>query len=87
MVRHILRSTTFLPTEGGAYWTSRCRKLVKKICHRVEGRREVEYDGVRLEELLTICDWPTEEDPTKDYDLLLRGLKACGENASTPQKT
>ncbi|VDM85963.1 unnamed protein product, partial [Strongylus vulgaris] len=45
---------------------------------RVGGRREVVYDGVRLEELLTTCDWPIEEDPTKDYDELLRGLKACG---------
>ncbi|VDM80938.1 unnamed protein product [Strongylus vulgaris] len=37
------------------------------------GRREVVYDDVRLEELLTTCNWPIEEDPTKDYDLLLRG--------------
>ncbi|VDM65093.1 unnamed protein product [Strongylus vulgaris] len=47
------------------------RKLEKKMCRRVGRRREVVYDSVRLEELLTTCDWPIEEDPTKDYDLLL----------------
>ncbi|VDM70845.1 unnamed protein product [Strongylus vulgaris] len=48
------------------------RKLEKKICHHFGGEREVVYDGV-LEELLTTCDWPIEEDPTKDCDLLPRG--------------
>ncbi|VDM76802.1 unnamed protein product [Strongylus vulgaris] len=33
----------------------------------------IKYDGVRFEELLTTCGWPTEEDSTKDYDLLFRG--------------
>ncbi|VDM77125.1 unnamed protein product [Strongylus vulgaris] len=46
----------------------RRRKLEKKICRRVGVRREVVFDGVRLEEFLTTCDWTIEEDPTKDYD-------------------
>ncbi|VDM76701.1 unnamed protein product [Strongylus vulgaris] len=38
------------------------------------GRTENAYDRVRLEKLLTTCDWLIEDGPTKDYDLLLRGL-------------
>ncbi|VDM65654.1 unnamed protein product [Strongylus vulgaris] len=43
-------------------------------------------DTLRLEELLTTCDWPIKKDPTKDYDLLLRGLRACGESANASNK-
>ncbi|VDM84859.1 unnamed protein product [Strongylus vulgaris] len=50
-------------------------------------RKKLVYDGVSLEELLTICGCPIEEDPTKDCDLLLRGRRACGESASMPQGT
>ncbi|VDM71035.1 unnamed protein product [Strongylus vulgaris] len=55
----------------------RSRKLEKKLspCRR---RREIVYDGVRLEELLATCDSPIKEDLTKDYGLLLRGLRVFG---------
>ncbi len=59
------------------------RKLERKICHRSPRRKDVVYDGQRLEELLSCCEWPIEEDPTKDYELLLKGLEACGYCAST----
>ncbi|CAJ0588207.1 unnamed protein product [Cylicocyclus nassatus] len=36
----------------------------------------------KLEELISSCDWPIEEEPTYDYDRLLKGLRACGECAS-----
>ncbi|VDM77465.1 unnamed protein product [Strongylus vulgaris] len=61
------------------------RLLRAKMRHRVGGRREVLYDSVRLEELLTICDWPIEENPTNNYDLLLSGLWACGESTLIPR--
>ncbi|VDM78879.1 unnamed protein product [Strongylus vulgaris] len=53
----------------------------KKIFHCVGGRRAVAYDGVRLKALLTAFDRPIKEDPTKYYDLLLRGLRAFSESA------
>ncbi|VDM80834.1 unnamed protein product [Strongylus vulgaris] len=40
---------------GDACWTSQCRKLEKKICHRVGGRRKVVCDHVRMEDFLTTC--------------------------------
>ncbi len=58
------------------------RKLVKKVCHSTARRKNVVYDGNTLEELISSCDWPIEEDPTNDYDRLLKGLRACGECAS-----
>ena len=58
------------------------KKLEKKVCHSAARRKEVVYDGNRLEELISSCDWPIEEDPTYDYDRLLKGLQACGECAS-----
>ena len=58
------------------------RRLEKKVCHSTARRKEVVYDGNRLEELISSCDWPIEEDPTYDYDRLLKGLRACGECAS-----
>ncbi|VDM75807.1 unnamed protein product [Strongylus vulgaris] len=77
---------SFSATEGGAYWTSQCRKLKKKICNRVGGRGEVVHDGGRLEELLTTCDWSIEEDSTKDYDLFLMVLRAYSESALMPTR-
>ncbi|EYC11284.1 hypothetical protein Y032_0051g2121 [Ancylostoma ceylanicum] len=62
-------------------------KIEKDICHRGGGKRVVVYDGAVLEEALFELDWHVMEDPTEDYDLLLRKLQVCAERASTPQTT
>ncbi|VDM74870.1 unnamed protein product [Strongylus vulgaris] len=38
-----------------------------------------------MQEFLATYNWSIEEDPTKDYDLLLRGLRACAKSASMPR--
>ena len=46
--------------------------MEKKICHRSKRRKDVVYDDSLLEESLSWYDWPVAEDPTEDYETLLR---------------
>ncbi|KAK6760622.1 hypothetical protein RB195_021908 [Necator americanus] len=50
-------------------------------------RKEVVYDDCVLEDSLSQGDWHIEEDPNVDYEMLLRGLRACAERASKPRTT
>ncbi|KAK6754715.1 hypothetical protein RB195_013602 [Necator americanus] len=59
----------------------------KIICYRQRRRKEVVYDDCVLEDSLSQGDWHIEEDPNVDYEMLLRGLRACAERASKPRTT
>ncbi|KAK6751442.1 hypothetical protein RB195_003062 [Necator americanus] len=61
--------------------------MEKNICYRQRRRKEVVYDDCILEDSLSQTDWHIEEDPNVDYEMLLRGLRACAECASKPTKT
>ncbi|KAK6751754.1 hypothetical protein RB195_003276 [Necator americanus] len=55
--------------------------MEKNICYRQRKRKEV------VEDSLSQGDWHIEEDPNVDYEMLLRGLRACAERASKPRTT
>ncbi|KAK6742879.1 hypothetical protein RB195_010255 [Necator americanus] len=61
--------------------------MEKNICYRQRRRKEVVYDDCVLEDCLSQGDWHIEEDPNVDYEMLLRGLRACAERASKPRTT
>ncbi|KAK6727848.1 hypothetical protein RB195_005490 [Necator americanus] len=61
--------------------------MEKNICYRQRRRKEVVYDDCVLEDSLSQGDWHIEEDPNVDYEMLLRGLRACVERASNPKHT
>ncbi|KAK6763631.1 hypothetical protein RB195_024085 [Necator americanus] len=61
--------------------------MEKNICYRQPRRKEVVYDDCILEDSLSQGDWHIEEDPNVDYEMLLRGLRACAERASKPRTT
>ncbi|KAK6751409.1 hypothetical protein RB195_003043 [Necator americanus] len=61
--------------------------MEKNICYRQRGRKEVVYDDCVLENSLSQGDWHIEEDPNVDYEMLLRGLRACAERAPKPRTT
>ncbi|KAK6742496.1 hypothetical protein RB195_010015 [Necator americanus] len=61
--------------------------MEKNICYRQRRRKEVVYDDCVLEDSLSQGDWHIEEDPNVDYEMLLRGLRACAERASKPHTT
>ncbi|KAK6762648.1 hypothetical protein RB195_023390 [Necator americanus] len=61
--------------------------MEKNICYRQRRRKEVVYDDCVLEDSLFQSDWHIEEDPNVDYEMLLRGLRACAERASKPRTT
>ncbi|KAK6735789.1 hypothetical protein RB195_018812 [Necator americanus] len=61
--------------------------MEKNICYRQRRRKEVVYDDCVLEDSLSQGDWHIEEDPNVDYEMLLRGLRACAERASKPRTT
>ncbi|KAK6744007.1 hypothetical protein RB195_010982 [Necator americanus] len=61
--------------------------MEKNICYRQRRRKEVVYDDCVLEDSLSQGDWYIEEDPNVDYEMLLRGLRACAERASKPRTT
>ncbi|KAK6753501.1 hypothetical protein RB195_012847 [Necator americanus] len=61
--------------------------MEKNICYRQRRRKEVVYDDCVLEESLSQGDWHIEEDPNVDYEMLLRGLRACAECAWMPRTT
>ncbi|KAK6744138.1 hypothetical protein RB195_011071 [Necator americanus] len=61
--------------------------MEKNICYRQRRRKEVVYDDCVLEDSLSHGDWHIEEDPNVDYEMLLRGLRACAERASKPRTT
>ncbi|VDM68039.1 unnamed protein product [Strongylus vulgaris] len=48
---------------------------------------EKSYDGVRLEELLTTCDWSIEEDPTMDYSAYQRTESLCGDDVEGTRRS
>ncbi|KAK6760044.1 hypothetical protein RB195_021531 [Necator americanus] len=56
--------------------------MEKNICYRQRRRKEVVYNYCVLEDSLSQGDWHIEEDPNVDYEMLLRGLRACAERAS-----
>ncbi|KAK6729879.1 hypothetical protein RB195_006747 [Necator americanus] len=56
--------------------------MEKNICYRQQRRKEVVYDDCILEVSLPQGDWHIEEDPNVDYEMLLRGLRACAERVS-----
>ncbi|KAK6735493.1 hypothetical protein RB195_018608 [Necator americanus] len=60
--------------------------MEKNICYRQRRRKEV-YDDCVLEDSLSQGDWHIEEDPNVDYEMLLRGLRACAERTSKPRTT
>ncbi len=57
------------------------RKMEKKCCHRGKGRKEAVYDESILRDAISNYDWRTSEDPTVDYEMLLKGLQTCAELA------
>ncbi|KAK6765618.1 hypothetical protein RB195_025500 [Necator americanus] len=61
--------------------------MEKNICNRQRRRKEVVYDDCVLEDSLSQGDWHIEEDPNVDYEMLLRGLRACAERASKSRTT
>ncbi|KAK6734511.1 hypothetical protein RB195_017976 [Necator americanus] len=61
--------------------------MEKNICYRQRRRKEVVYDDCVLEDFLSQGDWHIEEDANVDYEMLLRGLRACAERASKPRTT
>ncbi|KAK6730140.1 hypothetical protein RB195_006915 [Necator americanus] len=61
--------------------------MEKNICYRQPRRKEIVYDDCVLEDSLPQGDWHIEEDPNMDYEMLLRGLRACAERASKPRTT
>ncbi|KAK6744253.1 hypothetical protein RB195_011139 [Necator americanus] len=61
--------------------------MEKNICYRQRRRKEVVYDDYVLDVSLSQGDWHIEEDPNVDYEMLLRGLRACAERASKPRTT
>ncbi|KAK6757189.1 hypothetical protein RB195_015174 [Necator americanus] len=61
--------------------------MEKSICYRQRRRKEVVYDDCVLEDSSSEGDWHIEEDPNVDYEMLLRGLRACAERASKPRTT
>ncbi|KAK6753962.1 hypothetical protein RB195_013137 [Necator americanus] len=61
--------------------------MEKNICYRQRRRKEVVYDDCVLEDSLFQGDWHIEEDPNVDYEMLLRGLRACAERALKPRTT
>ncbi|KAK6735830.1 hypothetical protein RB195_018838 [Necator americanus] len=61
--------------------------MEKNICYRQRGRKEVVYEDCVLEDSLSQGDWHIEEDLNVDYEMLLRGLRACAERASKPRTT
>ncbi|KAE9415638.1 hypothetical protein Angca_007758, partial [Angiostrongylus cantonensis] len=61
------------------------RKLEKNSLHRPRGKSLAVYDENILNETPSKHDWQIKEDPTKDYKLLVEGMKSCAESASVPQ--
>ncbi|KAK6734914.1 hypothetical protein RB195_018234 [Necator americanus] len=61
--------------------------MEKNICYRQRKRKEVVYDDCVLEDSLSQSDWHIKEDPNVDYEMLLRGLRACAERVSKPRTT
>ncbi|KAK6741275.1 hypothetical protein RB195_009246 [Necator americanus] len=61
--------------------------MEKNMCYRQRRRKEVVYDDCVLEDSLSQGDWHIEEDPNVDYEMLLRGLRACAERASKSRTT
>ncbi|KAK6735590.1 hypothetical protein RB195_018667 [Necator americanus] len=61
--------------------------MERNICYRQRRRKEVVFDDCVLEDSLSQGDWHIEEDPNVDYEMLLRGLRACAERASKPRTT
>ncbi|KAK6763905.1 hypothetical protein RB195_024296 [Necator americanus] len=61
--------------------------MEKNICYRQRRRKEVVHDDCVLEDSLSQGDWNIEEDPNVDYEMLLRGLRACAERISKPRTT
>ncbi|KAK6749788.1 hypothetical protein RB195_002036 [Necator americanus] len=61
--------------------------MEKNICYRQRRRKEVVSDDCVLEDSLFQGDWHIEEDPNVDYEMLLRGLRACAGCASKPRTT
>ncbi|KAK6729518.1 hypothetical protein RB195_006519 [Necator americanus] len=61
--------------------------MEKNICYQQRRKKDVDYDDCVLENSLSQGDWHIEEDPNVDYEMLLRGLRACAERASKPRTT
>ena len=53
--------------------------MEKNTCHRPNGRKKVTLDEDLLNEALPHYDRRVVEDPTEDYELLLRGLRSCAD--------
>ncbi|VDL77230.1 unnamed protein product [Nippostrongylus brasiliensis] len=54
----------------------------KNICHRPKGRKQAVFDEDLLNDAISLYDWRVAEDPTEDYELLLKGLRTCADAAS-----
>ncbi|KAK6740204.1 hypothetical protein RB195_008586 [Necator americanus] len=59
--------------------------MEKNICYRQRKRKQVVYDDCVLKDVLSQGNWHIKEDPNVDYEMLLRGLRACAERASKPR--
>ncbi|KAK6766081.1 hypothetical protein RB195_025784 [Necator americanus] len=59
----------------------------KNIRQRERRRKEVAYDDCTLEDSFFRVDWRMKEDPNVDYELLLKGLRACAERSLKPLTT
>ncbi|KAK6746251.1 hypothetical protein RB195_012392 [Necator americanus] len=63
------------------------RAEIDHILTNRKWRKEVVYDDCVLKDSLSQGDWHIKEDPNVDYEMLLRGLRACAERASKPRTT
>ncbi|VDL81183.1 unnamed protein product [Nippostrongylus brasiliensis] len=81
VARLMLRSTASLPTEDGAFTTLPWfdHHLEKNTWHRPKGRKQAVFDEDLLNDALSLYDWRVAEDPTEDYELLLKGLRTCAD--------
>uniref|UniRef100_A0A7I4Y8T5 Reverse transcriptase domain-containing protein n=1 Tax=Haemonchus contortus TaxID=6289 RepID=A0A7I4Y8T5_HAECO len=60
-------------------------KLEKISQHRAKSSKHAVYDGDVLNDVLSRYDWQVLDDPTEDYDALVRGLLSCAEQAKLPR--
>ena len=58
-------------------------RLEKNTCYRPKGRKQVALDEDFLNgSTIPHYEWRVVEDPTEDYELLLRDMRTCAELAS-----
>ncbi|XGW20005.1 LOW QUALITY PROTEIN: hypothetical protein V3C99_003657, partial [Haemonchus contortus] len=57
----------------------------KRSFNIAQSSKHVVYVGCVLNDVLSRYDWQVLDNPTKDYDALVRGLLSCAEQAKLPR--